>query len=472
MPDEPLELLPAKVKAKREWMQQVSHRRPHCFVCPLPPSPPTLTQLPMASSCPRGDGASVLTALPACSQVKMFDGMSSSGKVVAFLAECLRPFKCEAGAVIVARGDTTSTEMYFIREGEAEVSIELDQPGFAVLGPGRAFGEAALLTEEPRNSFVVSKTTMRLYVLTKEDLQKAFADFPGPSRPTPRCSLRQVAFAAAYNFHSERRFAGFHLVRHMKRPASRLCPAGLEEVLKSPLDEQKTARLAQLEAAATAAAEAAAAEEDMMALIRDPEEPAQEVLTGGHSLWNLLPPSFGSQPRADTSLCLQVLAGYTLFEVEQDCIRRAPRDVLLGLGPQNVCIFTNEPEFRSPIAWYQYGAWSIPAILGNTTRSDKSQNILTVPLFCGVYRRAQTVGLLGQHVDLHARVGRLVAAAAAAAGAVCRPGWGASTQGEAAAAAAAHLVRNVAGGEDLPAADGNLARGLGRLCPDAGRRRR
>eukprot|EP01051_Picozoa_sp_SAG22_P015782 SAG22_NODE_2119_length_2982_cov_1.743670_1_plen_994_part_11 len=226
-------------------------------------------------------------------QVKMFDGMSSSGKVVAFLAECLRPKKCGAGAVIVARGDSTSTEMYFIREGEAEVSIELDQSGFAVLGPGRAFGEAALLTDEPRNSFVVAKTTMRLYVLTKDDLQKAFADFPG-----------------------------------------------LEEVLKSPLDEQKTARLAQLEAAATTAAEAAANEEELMALIQDPEEPAQEVL-----------------------------AGYTLFEVEQDCIRRAPREVLLGLGPMNVCVF--EPTIRSPIAYYQYD---------ELDRWDYSANTLTFTL--------------------------------------------------------------------------------------------
>eukprot|EP01052_Picozoa_sp_SAG31_P041689 SAG31_NODE_6390_length_2035_cov_1.973140_2_plen_99_part_00 len=77
-----------------------------------------------------------------------------------------------AGAVVVAKDDSTATEMFFIREGEAEVSIAQDVPGFLTLGPGRAFGEAALLTDEPRNSFVIAKTPMRLYVLTKADLQQ------------------------------------------------------------------------------------------------------------------------------------------------------------------------------------------------------------------------------------------------------------------------------------------------------------
>eukprot|EP01052_Picozoa_sp_SAG31_P041688 SAG31_NODE_6390_length_2035_cov_1.973140_1_plen_118_part_10 len=98
---------------------------------------------------------------------------------------------------------------------------------------------------------------------------------------------------------------------------------GLEDALKSPLDEQKAARLAQIELAKTAAAAEAAHEADLISALQEPEEPAQEVL-----------------------------AGYTLFEVEQDSIRKAAREVLLGLGPMCVCIF--ERTSRMPIAWYNY----------------------------------------------------------------------------------------------------------------------
>eukprot|EP01050_Picozoa_sp_SAG11_P005965 SAG11_NODE_444_length_9421_cov_9.885540_2_plen_1011_part_00 len=69
--------------------------------------------------------------------------------------------------------------MFFVRDGQCEVTLELDAPGFVVLGAGQHFGEAALLSTEARNAFVVSRTAMRLFVLTKAHLESVSADFPG-----------------------------------------------------------------------------------------------------------------------------------------------------------------------------------------------------------------------------------------------------------------------------------------------------
>jgi hypothetical protein len=49
----------------------------------------------------------------------------------------------------------------------------------AVLGPGKFFGEEALLTSSPRNAHVIAKESMLLYYLDKHDLRTVFDEFPG-----------------------------------------------------------------------------------------------------------------------------------------------------------------------------------------------------------------------------------------------------------------------------------------------------
>jgi hypothetical protein len=46
------------------------------------------------------------------------------------------------------------------------------------MGPGSFFGEAALLSEEPRNAYVRSLTNMEVFVLKKQDLLAALDAFP------------------------------------------------------------------------------------------------------------------------------------------------------------------------------------------------------------------------------------------------------------------------------------------------------
>jgi putative ABC transport system ATP-binding protein len=80
---------------------------------------------------------------------------------------------CEAhpaGTVIIRQGDP-GEKFYLIRSGQVEVVAQLgaETRQKAVLGEGDFFGEAALLTEAPRNASVIARDDVLLYVLGKED---------------------------------------------------------------------------------------------------------------------------------------------------------------------------------------------------------------------------------------------------------------------------------------------------------------
>ena len=62
--------------------------------------------------------------------------------------------------------------------GAAEALLELDSVAVGKLGPGSFFGEAALLSDAPRNAYVRSLTDMEVFVLKKADLMTALDSFP------------------------------------------------------------------------------------------------------------------------------------------------------------------------------------------------------------------------------------------------------------------------------------------------------
>ncbi len=87
-----------------------------------------------------------------------------------------------AGAVIIRQGDP-GDKFYLIREGSVDVVVAGASGGsrkVAVLGKGDFFGEAALLTGEPRNASVVAREPVQVYTLGNDDFQavlKASATF-------------------------------------------------------------------------------------------------------------------------------------------------------------------------------------------------------------------------------------------------------------------------------------------------------
>jgi putative ABC transport system ATP-binding protein len=72
--------------------------------------------------------------------------------------------------VIIHEGEAGG-ELFLISEGEVEVVREDHE--VARLGPAEFFGEAALLSGNPRNATVVATEPLDAYVVAKDDLDVA-----------------------------------------------------------------------------------------------------------------------------------------------------------------------------------------------------------------------------------------------------------------------------------------------------------
>jgi putative ABC transport system ATP-binding protein len=95
-----------------------------------------------------------------------------------------------SGATIVRQGDE-GDKFYIIRSGSADVYREDggQKTLVARLGEGEFFGEAALVTGEPRNATVVATTDTELYALGKEDFRIAIE-----ASPTFKEQLQRILF--------------------------------------------------------------------------------------------------------------------------------------------------------------------------------------------------------------------------------------------------------------------------------------
>ena len=93
------------------------------------------------------------------------------------LSEITRLLKVDrfpAGAVVVREGQAGDS-MYFIAEGEVEVRARTAQ---IRLGPGKFFGEMALITGAPRNATIVAVSSARLLRLDVVDFRDLAARQP------------------------------------------------------------------------------------------------------------------------------------------------------------------------------------------------------------------------------------------------------------------------------------------------------
>ena len=89
--------------------------------------------------------------------------------------ERMKSMKVEAGTAILRQGEI-GDNCYFIKQGEAEVRRSPDgiRPPVWVadIGPGRCFGEDALVNETVRNASVIMKTDGELAYISKRDFLK------------------------------------------------------------------------------------------------------------------------------------------------------------------------------------------------------------------------------------------------------------------------------------------------------------
>lgn len=115
---------------------------------------------------------------------------SLSPRTLADVADKMEFEPYSAGADVIRQGDP-GDKLYVIRSGSAVV--EVDENGqrrqVATLGVGNYFGEAALITGEPRNATVRAAEETELYALGKDDFKRVI-----DSSPPFRDELRRVLF--------------------------------------------------------------------------------------------------------------------------------------------------------------------------------------------------------------------------------------------------------------------------------------
>ena len=96
------------------------------------------------------------------------------------LAARLERIDVSTGETIIRRGEA-GEECYVLRSGRVEVlggGPQGDERNLATLGPGSLFGEAALLTGEPRNATVRAIEPCTLLVLRRTDLLEVLGEDP------------------------------------------------------------------------------------------------------------------------------------------------------------------------------------------------------------------------------------------------------------------------------------------------------
>src|SRR6202008_366285 len=81
----------------------------------------------------------------------------------------------EKGETIFSNGDT-GDKVYFIVKGEA--AVERDGTSLAALRDGEVFGEAALLTRQPRNATLRAATTLDVVAVSREAFQELLGHLP------------------------------------------------------------------------------------------------------------------------------------------------------------------------------------------------------------------------------------------------------------------------------------------------------
>jgi putative ABC transport system ATP-binding protein len=104
----------------------------------------------------------------------VFSGLTP--RTLTEVADKMLPEEYGAGETVIRQGDV-GDKFYLIRRGSVDVLIEDDRGRrvVATLNEGNFFGEAALLTGNPRNASVITKIDTVLYALGKDDFNSVLA---------------------------------------------------------------------------------------------------------------------------------------------------------------------------------------------------------------------------------------------------------------------------------------------------------
>jgi putative ABC transport system ATP-binding protein len=103
-------------------------------------------------------------------QFPLFAGLTPN--TLAEVADQMMIHEADAGDVVIRQGDAGDL-FYMIREGSVDVLVSdgVTERKVAELKRGQYFGEAALITDEPRNATVVAREPSVFYALGKDDFR-------------------------------------------------------------------------------------------------------------------------------------------------------------------------------------------------------------------------------------------------------------------------------------------------------------
>lgn len=95
------------------------------------------------------------------------------------VADKMRVEEAQPGDVVIRQGDPGDL-FYIIRSGRVDVVVERDgrKQTVASLGEGQYFGEAALITGEPRNATIIATEPSVFYTLDKDRFQRTMQTTP------------------------------------------------------------------------------------------------------------------------------------------------------------------------------------------------------------------------------------------------------------------------------------------------------
>lgn len=121
-------------------------------------------------------------------QAPLFDGLSR--KQLGELARLAEDVDVEAGTVLCQEG-RTGQEFFVIMEGEAEV--RKGGKRVATCRGGEFFGEIALIENIPRTATVTAITSLRFFVITRQNFLRLLDEQPGFERKVLRALARRLA---------------------------------------------------------------------------------------------------------------------------------------------------------------------------------------------------------------------------------------------------------------------------------------
>ncbi len=93
------------------------------------------------------------------------------------IAEAMETESHPSGSIVIRRGDE-GEKFYIIKSGEVDIitpRVDGSEAKVATLHKGQYFGEASLMTGEPRNATAIARQDVELYTLDKPNFQAAIA---------------------------------------------------------------------------------------------------------------------------------------------------------------------------------------------------------------------------------------------------------------------------------------------------------